>query len=178
MSKKRLFFGDSLVADIPEGIKIINTGIGGMTSTGLLTLLDQTVYDHDPTDVYLHIGTNDFGMDPSTKPKKVAKNVKKIFKKIKRKLPKANLNLISTLPSSDNPESVFDLGQGIRRNDLHIKLNEEYQKIIKDLNINYIDLYQFLVDENGDVIDKYYKDDLHLNVDGYRLLINKFDEVC
>lgn len=172
LENQPLIFGDSLVEGLPKELKITNNGIGGMTSGVLLNLVDELVIKFKPSKVYLHIGTNDMGDTVMASPRTIALNVKKIFAILKRNLPDTKLHIISTVPCIDEIDSMFTLGRGIRMNALHQKLNEEYQIQLQDMNVEYLDVYQYLVHKDGTVKKEFYKDGLHLNMNGYYHLIN------
>ena len=52
-------------------------------------------------------------------------------------------------------------------------LNKEFQYHLEGSNIHYLDLYQYLINEDGRVKEEYYSDGLHINELGYEYLFNK-----
>lgn len=138
-----------------------------MTSDVLLNHLDELVIKYEPKEVYLHVGTNDLGETSMRSPRAIALNVLKIFTVLKNNLPNTKLFIISVVPSIDALDSMFTLGRGIRQNALHEKINQEYKIYLEPLGIKYIDLSQYLYNEDNTIKTEYYTDGLHLNEQGY-----------
>jgi lysophospholipase L1-like esterase len=99
---KVVAFGDSITAGegIPEGhpnwtdllknrfnLKLINSGIGGNTSSQGLERLDKDVLSHKPDFVLINFGMNDHVMEEKNKPKVAIKlfeeNILEILNKVK-----------------------------------------------------------------------------------------------
>ncbi|CAM3649240.1 GDSL-type esterase/lipase family protein [Erysipelothrix urinaevulpis] len=169
-----LFFGDSLVELMPSNVPVINNGIGGMSSKALEGLLDELVIKFEPAKVYLHIGTNDLGQTVMDSPRDIAQNVQRLFYILKRNLPDAELNLISTLPNIDELDSMQSTNRGMRTRDLIELLNKEYQYHLELLDVNFINLYPALFNEEGQLMTELYQDGLHVNEKGYKCLMDYY----
>lgn len=173
-----LFFGDSLVENIPKDYPIINNGIGGMTSKALESLLDELVIKFKPSKVYQHIGTNDLGQTVMESPRDIALNVERIFRILSKNLQNTEFYLISCLPNINAIDSVDVTGRGIRSLKMIEVLNKEFQYHLEGSNIHYLDLYQYLINEDGSVKEEYYSDGLHINELGYEYLFNMMKRGC
>lgn len=169
-----LFFGDSLVELMPSDYPVINNGIGGMSSKALEGLIDELVLKFEPSKVFLHIGTNDLGQTVMDSPRDIALNVQRLFYIIKRNLPEAELNLISTLPNIDAIDSMQSTNRGMRSGDLIRLLNKEYQYHLDLLDVNFINLYPALFNDEGQLITELYQDGLHVNEQGYQQLLDYY----
>lgn len=170
-----LLFGDSLVAHIPKSFKLVNRGISGMTAFALKYILEERVISLNPHRVALHIGANDLRYTVMSTPEDIVLNVKEIFSDLIQALPDTKFYLISTLPCVDDLEDDFTLTPENRMNDLHTALNLQYQDMLEDLGVGFLDFNKYLLNENGSVKKEYYVDSLHLNETGYNYLLECFE---
>lgn len=168
-----VFVGDSITQDFnvyeyfPDHL-VFNRGIGGDTSKGVLTRLNESVFDLKPSKVFLNIGTNDLeliddGID------NIYKRIKEIIIKIKAFDNKIEIFFISVYPVNPNMDKNT---VGKRSNDNIKALNELVSKIE---GIKYINLYEQLL--RGDYLNPDYSiEGLHMNQNGYEIIkeqINK-----
>lgn len=170
-----VFFGDSItemynIEKYFDKIPIkYNCGIGGATSTELLWIIDEAVLKYKPKVVVLMIGTNDLGVAEMLSPKKIANNVKSIIDMIRGNSPKTHIILISTLPCIEEMRDYHHV-LGIRCNDLAKMIYQEYQEQILDSKTIFVNAYSSFVDEKNQTLRHYYRDGLHINEKGYKLL--------
>ena len=162
-----VFLGDSItdfypIDDIYLNLPIINSGISGYKTTDILSRMDDMVYKYNPTKVFLLIGTNDLNFTDDTQ--SVEDNIIEIVESIKKNRSKAKIYIQSIYPVNKdvNPEVVSN------RNNEKIKtVNEFLKSYCEENNIIYIDMYNLLVDSEGNLDSKYTKDGLHENELGY-----------
>lgn len=167
-----VFVGDSItdffrLNEFFHGIYIINRGISGDTTDGVLKRLPESVFDLSPSKVFLLIGTNDIGENKSDD--HVIGNISEIIDRIKDKCPKTEIYLQSIYPVSnarDRKIKKFIVGK--RNNEKICRINEGLKKVAKEKGIEYIDVYSNLTDEKGNLKLEYTVDGLHLTVSGYR----------
>ena len=135
------------------GMPVLNRGIGGETSADLLRRLDTAI--GRPTAVFLLIGTNDLTLGVSLR--EIISNVRALLAEIERRAPGTRVVVQSVMPRTPR-----------YREDLHL-LNRAYQAIVAEANgdVEYLDLWPALADEQGDLIKAYGEDRLHLNGPGY-----------
>ena len=93
-----VFVGDSItdffrLNEFFHGVYIINRGIGGDTTDGVLKRLSESVFDLSPSKVFILIGTNDIGENKSYD--HIIGNIALIIDKIQNKCPEANIYLQS-----------------------------------------------------------------------------------
>lgn len=164
-----VYLGDSITEWYPydemynEDIPIISSGVAGYETTDILKKMDELVYQYNPTKVFILIGTNDLKYEDDSE-KETAKNIIRIIKNIKKNRPKAEIYY----------QSIYPVNRTIQNHWAEERYNDEIKEvnsIVKDYckknNITYIDMYEVLADENGNLKEKYTKDGLHLSTAGY-----------
>lgn len=172
---KPLLFGDSLVAYMPKTFDFLNKGIGGLTAYALKYILEERVVQFNPSKAALHIGANDLRFTVMSSPQEIAENVKDIFTELIRDLPETKFYLISSLPCVDEYENGLGLSADTKMNAMHDELNLEYQDQLKGMGIYYINLNQYLINEDGSIKKEYYQDNLHIKEKGYEYLLECFE---
>ena len=166
-----VFFGDSMTdrgdwdALFPD-VPLINLGIGGDTTDGLLNRIDQ-VTAMQPPKIFLMIGTNDlcFYHDIPT----TLENYDKILSILHKELPDTTIYIESVLPFN---ETIFPEA-GLRTNNNILKLNEVIKKLAEKYNDTYLDITPDFTDKNGSLPADLTVDGLHLNQKGYELWRDK-----
>ena len=159
-----IMLGNSITAscnwsELFNNDKIINRGIGGDTTEGILKRIDF-LKNCNPDAVFLLIGTNDLSLGKT--PDEIISNYGKIIKTITEYNPRLNLFIQSVLPINTN---LFILPPKYDNNTIQL-LN----KMIKNLEggrVKYINLYDKFLDDNGNLKIEYSNDGLHLNGSGY-----------
>lgn len=173
-----LFLGDSITdyydldkyyVDMP----VVNSGIAGNTTKDILNNMKKRVYDYNPSKIFLLIGTNDPFKDIEFE--ETIENLEKIVSEIKKNRPYAKLYLESILPINNtdddkiNHEKVSDK----RSNENIIKMNKEIKRIADENDLVYINLYDKLLDEEGNLKLEYTKEGLHLSDKGYEVFTDE-----
>ena len=171
-----IMLGNSITAscnrsELFNNDKIINRGIGGDTTEGILKRIDF-LKNCNPDAVFLLIGTNDLSQGKT--PDEIIINYGKIIKTITEYNPRLNLFIQSVLPINTN---LFILPPKYDNNTIQL-LN----KMIKNLEggrVKYINLYDKFLDDNGNLKIEYSNDGLHLTGTGYLqwqgILLETFD---
>lgn len=162
-----VMFGDSLIAEskwndlFPE-VKILNFGIGGETSEGLIRRIDQVIRTK-PKKVFVMIGVNDLGTGIPVW--KVIENYKKIAETFREK----DIELII--------QSTLHIGRDIVKernlqiNDLNCFLRDYCAKN----RIQFVDLNKIFA-FNGYLEERFTIDGIHLNNDAYFLWRNEIEK--
>jgi lysophospholipase L1-like esterase len=173
-NKPIVLLGDSMMAYFPlKAFKlenhIHNLGIPGDTTLGVLNRIDQVIKLR-PKIVILQIGLNDFVLTKLTKEESF-KNILAIRHQLLENCPETKVYIVSLTPI--NQKEFKDQLYLLNRNPNDaIILNKMLKKGIDALH--YIDIYDQLIDENGDLILSLTKDGIHLNQDGYQVYLNRF----
>lgn len=169
MKKENIvFLGDSIVDWYPideifGNMPIVKSGIAGYKTTDILSRMDSMVYQYNPTQVYLLIGTNDLNMEDMDKDN-VVKNIQKIFKEIKKHRKNTKLYYQSIYPV--NKSAPNSSAQNRSNEDIKY-VNLKMKEFCDENNIVYIDMYDELADDDGNYDLEYSKDGLHPNNLGY-----------
>ncbi|MGG0657459.1 GDSL-type esterase/lipase family protein [Rummeliibacillus pycnus] len=162
-----VMLGDSMILynewaeEFTEG-PILNRGIGGDTTFGLLKRLD-TITNGQPKRIIIMIGINDIAKGYSEN--QILKNYDEILSTIEEKSPNTKIIITSVLPVNNEL-------YGYRiHNPQVIHLNNDLQKLASKHQIPMVNIHdQFL---KGDQLDlKYTSDGLHLNGAGYAIWVN------
>ncbi|MFD1707465.1 GDSL-type esterase/lipase family protein [Siminovitchia sediminis] len=158
-----VFLGDSLTfrtewSELFPEKTVINRGIGGDTTEGVLERLDD-VTQADPKQIFLLIGVNDL------KRKSVAStihNYERIVQRIQTESPETELFIQSLLPVDNHKYGDVVSNDKIRQ------LNKELRLLAEDFGVTFIDLYS-VFEENGQLPEMYTADGIHLTGKGYIL---------
>jgi len=99
-----VFLGDSItdffrLNEFFHGIYVINRGIGGDTTDGVLKRLSESVFELSPSKVFILIGTNDIGGNKSES--HVISNIAEIIDRIRDSCPETKIYLQSVYPVSN-----------------------------------------------------------------------------
>lgn len=176
-----VFLGDSItwmydLAKYYPNRKVINSGVDGEFTDGVLENMDSRVYKYNPSKVFILIGTNDIYKGKTID--EITENVDKIVKNIKKNRPYCQIYLESLYPinATNNEKIHMDMVKN-RTNKFIKQINKKYKIIAKENNITYIDMYSKLLDDNGNLNIDYTKEGLHLVDEGYDVVtkeINKY----
>lgn len=166
-----VFFGDSITYryNIKESFSdhyIVNKGINGHSTNDLLNRLDKDVIEYNPSKVFLLIGVNDLSgfIDKET----VVDNIKKIIEKITEKRSKTKIYVESIYPINRRilTEKEYPVDE-VLTNDLIKETNELIKELCKDKDLTYIDVYDELIDDEGNLKEEYTVEGQHLTDEGY-----------
>ena len=146
---------------------ILNRGIGGDVSFGMLTRLPE-ITRRKPSKIFIMIGINDIGKDIPVKV--IAENCSRIVAKIKQESPDTEIFLQSVLPV--NP-SYPRFPQHYDKMEQVVKLNKLLIAIAKSNKVTFINLFPLFL-KKGSLNAEYTTDGLHLNDKGYKVWIEYF----
>jgi lysophospholipase L1-like esterase len=161
-----ILLGDSLTdhgewTELLNDTRIINRGISGDTTDGVLNRLEEIIASK-PVKIFVLIGINDIWNEQKNNDA-IAANYRKILETIQEKIPKTEVYIQSLLPINTIEFQVNIDSQQI------IELNQELKKLATEFNYYYVDLYQHFVDDRGQLQAQYTNDGLHLTAAGYIL---------
>ncbi|NLK67917.1 MAG: lysophospholipase [Clostridiaceae bacterium] len=169
-----VFLGDSItdfyrINEFFHDSYIINRGIGGDTTDGVLKRMPESVYDLSPSKVFILIGTNDIGENKDEE--HVIYNIAQIIQKIQDNCPDARIYLQSIYPvSKAKDKKIRKVIVKKRNNEIISRINVELEKLAQEKGIVYIDVYSHLVDDEGNLKLDYTVEGLHLTVNGYKVV--------
>ncbi len=161
-----IFVGNSITdgahwAELFDNPNIINRGIGGDNTEGVVKRIDEIVR-HKPSKLFIAIGTNDIGLEIPAKD--IIENYLAIIENVRASSPNTKIYVQSILPVSLPPGSLL-----LHNNKGVLELNLELRKICMELSIPYLDLHPHFTDETGKLKSDLTNDDLHLLGSGYLL---------
>jgi lysophospholipase L1-like esterase len=169
--KNVILLGDS----ITEGFKVekyfvgkpvINRGIGADIignalpaddHRGILRRLDNSVFDCNPSEIFLLIGINDLGS--GRKPDVMEKGYREILQRIHEGAPKVKVHVQSVLPTRD---------KYARHNEPVRNFNERLRKLAAEFGYDYLDLHKLMIDDKGELKPEFTKEGLHLTDAAYQ----------
>ena len=140
---------------------LINRGIAGDTSEGVLRRMYPSIYDLKPSKVVINIGGNDFALGKSVA--HVLSNYGKILKQIKRQLPICKVVVWSVLPF--NEKAIYHFPQLPKVIELKPKLKE----LAENLGCTFVDVFA-AVAQNNKLNPLYTDDGVHPNQAGFAVV--------
>ena len=164
-----LFLGDSITDFYPleeyyDNLPVVNSGVSGNKTADILNNIKERVYQYNPTKIFLLIGTNDLDSTDEDIVDITFDNIKEIVSEIRENRSKASIYV----------ESIYPVNSTIENNTVNNRTNEKIKSLNKKLsnycngeNCKYINLYDDLINEEGNLKSDYTEDGLHLNSLGY-----------
>jgi len=157
-----VFLGNSITErgmwhELLPGKKIMNRGIGGDNSFGVLARL-QAIIDAKPSSIFLMIGINDLGRGLPVDV--ISSNYRRIIARVRAGSPKTKLFLQSVLPMNESLLKADYL-----KNKMHLvrELNDSIRAIAAEHNLPYIDLHNDVFKDNeGNLKAEYTVDGIHI----------------
>lgn len=165
-----------MLQSIEPRIRVYNRGIGGDVTEGLLTRMEESVFELEPRKVFINIGTNDISRPGYTR-EKLYSNYKKILMLIKERLPETKIYIMSYYPvNREVPWIDAELLRnmfGARTNEELIAVNSGLEEMAKELDCTYIDVFSCLLDEKGNQRVEYTIDGMHMFANGYKVVLDR-----
>ena len=175
-----LFIGDSIIEyyTLQELLLtdqyMVNRGIRGYKTDLLRENLDAHIFGQAVDKIFLLIGTNDIGKEMPLL--ETIDNMSIILQEMVRLLPLAQIKLVSVLPVNEGESykgTVY-----IRTNQKIQALNLAYRELAQGMmNVEFINVFDSFLGEDGQLKPAYTTDGLHLSVAGYRILAQALQEI-
>ena len=174
-----IFIGDSIIEYYPlqelfgTSKNIVNRGIRGYQIGLLRENLDVHLYGDSVDQIVLLIGTNDIGKDVPMN--EALNNLESVIQTISRDYPLSQIKLVSILPVNEGED--FRQTVYIRTNEKIKMWNQAYQDLATSyMQVEYIPVFDSLLDEDGQLKPTYTTDGLHLSIAGYQVLSNELKD--
>ncbi len=168
---KIIFVGDSLTHRYNldkfysyDDTLIINNGIGGYKTDDILNIFHNLIEIEQANKMFLLIGINDIGKGQTED--YIVNNIIKIIDKTKQKSPNTKIYVESIYPVNSSLRS----NDKSRNNEIIKEINSRIEEYCKNNNITYINIFNTLVDSEGNLDASYTEDGLHLNDYAYSLV--------
>ena len=164
-----VFLGDSLIErlewmELFPCQKVINRGIGGDTTAGILNRLDNLrQVTSSSCEIFLYVGINDLMVEIPEKT--IIRNYKEIIKIIK-KMPHQKIYVQGLLPLNS---VLFQRYHSSQISNVTIKkFNNKLEDLALEMQVDFIDLYPYFVNISADELPEDFTfDGLHLSGNGY-----------
>jgi lysophospholipase L1-like esterase len=163
--------GDSISLWFPSsqmvGYRLLNQGISGETSAGLLKRL--YVFDQTKPDViFVMIGINDLLRGKSNA--EILTNQQQVIEYLKWAHPKAQIVVQSVLPHAVEAVTWEGRDRLLAISNTRIQaLNHETEAIAQAQSVHYLNLYPLVANAQGDLRRELSSDGLHLSRKGYEV---------
>ena len=175
-----VFLGDSItygfkINELYESkAKIINSGENGNKVENIIRRLEDDVYPYKPTKVFVLAGINNLNNERNDTDE-LSEEIKNLIKKIENNT-NAKIYLESIYPVNNSVE--IDNNRTFYRNNKDIiAVNKKLKEFCEnDNNVTYINVFDELVDKNGNLKMKYTTDGLHLTTLGYIKVIKVLEK--
>lgn len=167
-----VFVGNSITEraqwnELLPGKVIVNRGIGGDNSFGVLARLD-TILLSKPSKLFLDIGINDIGRGLPVAV--ISNNYERILRRIKELSPKTRIYAQSVLPMND---AVLKAEYLKNKKAIIIELNNNIKALAARYGATYADLHNdVFADANGDLKTPLTVDGIHLAPKAYVLWVD------
>ncbi len=152
------YFPDRHVLNRGIGADVIGNALPASDHRGILRRMDESVFDCNPSDVFVLIGINDLGS--GHKPEVIAAGYREILEKIKKQLPDVRVHIQSVLPTRGNYAK-----HNANVNDL----NKRLETLAKEFGYDYVDLHSKMTDDKGELKKEFTADGLHLKDPGNKV---------
>lgn len=156
-----VFIGDSQIEygnwnELLNRGDILNRGIAGDVTSGVLARIEEVVR-HNPTKVFIQVGTNDLSMGMAEK--QIIEDYSRVIEEIQENS-QAAIFVNSILPVQDLPGEFY-------QNSEILALNRALKQLCTTKGVTFIDLSEQLTDDLGNLNQALTNDGLHLNAKGY-----------
>lgn len=173
-----VFFGDSITELCPvedlysrytkeTGNMVINRGISAETTDTMLSRIEKTVLVMKPKNLVMLMGINDIAQ--KTDNQDIVNNIQKMIQFTKQQSPQTHIILQAVYPiNKSDRESLYDKFQlKDRDNETINELNDMLENLSQQENITFINVNQYLINQNNELKKEYTFDGLHPNMQGY-----------
>jgi lysophospholipase L1-like esterase len=166
-----VFVGDSITQEFqiheffPHQV-MYNRGIGGDTTQGLLTRLEESVFGLKPKLVVLQMGTNDFPV-LKLSPEQSLKNLQLVVQQILSVQSRIKIVLVSVYPIHEPTLNFKRKAEDYRTNARIRVINAGLKEIA---GVHFVNVFDLLLDAQGQLNMNFSRDGLHLNAKGYEVV--------
>lgn len=169
--ERYLFLGDSLfwqynTDEFFKDYNIINSGTNGITALDTLNVIEENVYAHNPTSVFILLGTNDLYHGYNVQ--ETIEHLQNLVNKIHNDKPDIKINILSLLPINKTDNSkISKEANNNKTNEQILEVNNQLQAYCEEKSFTYINVHDILIDENGNLKLDYTREGLHITDLGY-----------
>lgn len=166
-----VWMGDSITEQgwwsyLTKERNIINLGIGGDTTPGMLARLPE-ILEAQPSKIFLMGGVNDLSGNRPVE--EISDNVRKMLVMVKERAPKCVVYLQSVITPNDD---VIAYPYAAGKQEQTAELNEHYKALCDEGLAVWVDLRPLLHNEKGEVREELTKDGIHIHPEAYRIWVD------
>ena len=168
---KAVFMGNSITEgwvgadpDFFTNNNYVGRGISGQVSSQMLVRFQSDVINLKPKAVVILAGTNDIALNNGNI------SIEHIFENIVSMAELAKQNKIKVVLCSVLPAHHFPWRPEVEPIKLINELNEKIKNYAKENKIPYADYYTAMVDEKKGLNSQYQRDEVHPNLEGYKMM--------
>ncbi|RYZ22132.1 MAG: G-D-S-L family lipolytic protein [Chitinophagaceae bacterium] len=149
------------LAEAFPGYPVLNRGFGGSTLPDVIRYAYDVILPYRPKQVLIYCGENDLASADSISAEEVLRRVQTLFAIIRINLPDTRISYVSVKPSPVRAS----VQAKVRRANRLIR-----QFIRKQKHADFIDVYEAMLDTQGNMRDELYVEDrLHMKPEGYAI---------
>jgi lysophospholipase L1-like esterase len=151
--------------------RVLNRGISSDTAggaRGVLNRMGPSIFDTNPSHVFLMIGVNQIGSAGNGIPRTV-QHVEQILDQVEQRLPDVVVVVVTTSPTRGAQRA--GLGDAIRR------YNERLREVARERGLPLLDFHPLAVGPDGQFPADWTGDGLHFNDHGYEVLGREIERV-
>lgn len=165
-----VWMGDSLTEQgwwsfLSKEKKIVNRGIGGDNTRGMLARLDE-ILSFSPSKIFLMGGVNDLSGDRPVE--EIVENVRKMLEMIRTQAPECEVYLQSVI-TPNNEVLAYPYAKGKQAQTK--ALNRHYKALCDEGLATWVDIARLLENEQGELREELTKDGIHLHPEAYRIWV-------
>lgn len=161
-----------MLQNVEPRIRVYNRGIGGDVTDGLLTRMEESVFALEPKKVFINIGTNDISRPGYTR-ERLLRQYREILNRIRGRLPEARIYVLSYYPVNRELPGVDTEMFGARTNEELRAVNAMLEAMAAELHCTYIDVFDCLTDEKGNLRAEYTIEGMHLYANAYGVVLDR-----
>lgn len=177
-----VFTGSSLCEQFPvnemltslgSSAVVYNRGKGGDIISGLKKRMNESIFELEPRKLFINIGTNDISAEGYVR-EELFKGYKEILNEVREKLPECKIYILSYYPVNRNLSWFTDADRENVKNGFRARTNEELiivnkglEEMAKEMGLEYVNVFDCLLAEDGNMKEEYCKDGMHIYPNGY-----------
>lgn len=149
---------------------IYNRGVGGYTTSDMLSILDACIFELEPRKLFINIGTNDLN-HPTEPIEEMIGRYEQILIQIEQRLPNVQIYMMAYYPVNYDAASE-DLKPclSIRTNAKINAANQLVAQLATKRGHKFINVNAPLMDQEGRLKAEYTLEGMHINYEGYRAI--------
>lgn len=148
----------------------VNNSDSKLTTGKALEDVNEYIIKYNPSVVFVELGINDLNSDISTD--EIVENIDSLIDSIKTYRPYAKICIESLYPINKDVSKYDDsILDGKITNKSIKKVNNRLEKLCKEKEVTYIDMFEVLEDEDGLLDEEYTTNGIYLNEDGYKQVL-------